>query len=234
MPTTETMELDVEAILGGITSLTKVVFIANPNNPTGSLASRKVLDNLISRCPCLIVVDECYWEFSGVTVSDWINKYPHLLVLRSFSKAFSLAGMRLGYAIGNRHLLEPMYSGMQPFPVNGATQAAGIAALSDLAYMQSNVDAIKGERTRMGTALRSLGFRCYPSTTNFILVESSGIQKTATEIVNTLKAKGIYVWDCTGTAGAGDHHFRITIGSSEDNTLLLNALSSPLNLPKST
>jgi histidinol-phosphate/aromatic aminotransferase/cobyric acid decarboxylase-like protein len=133
--------------------------------------------------------------------------------------------MRLGYAIANRQLIERLYSAMQPFPVNGATQVAGIAALSDLTYMQSNVETIKEELKRVSLVLCSLGFRCYPTATNFILAESSGIKKTATEVVTKLKAKGIYVWDCTGSPGAGEYHFRITIGSSNDNTLLLNALS---------
>lgn len=221
-------ELRADAILDRVSPKTKVVFLANPNNPTGRLASREQIEKVVSRSPSLVVVDECYFEFAGETVIDLLGRYDNLVILRSFSKAFGLAGVRLGYGIGNEALIERLYSAMQPFPVGGAAQAAGIAALSDLDYMRAGIVAVKREVKRLGDELGKLGFLTYPSETNFVLADVSRLGIAATPLVQHLRKSDIYIWDCTGARGAGDRHVRISTGTREDNDLLLTALKAAL------
>jgi len=226
--TTDSLDVMAEQVLASISSATKVVFIANPNNPTGKLAAKDQIESVIANCPCLVVIDECYFEFSGATVIDLIDRYQNLIVLRSFSKAFGLAGMRLGYAIGNEMIIERLYTAMQPFPVSGAAQAVGLAALGDLNYMRSNIQGVKRELARLTSGLEEIGFQVYPSHTNFVLANTFNTDVSASVIVDALNKSEIYIWDCTGTPGAGNNHVRITTGTPEQNDLLVASLKNIL------
>ena len=134
--------LDLDALLANSNSRTKVLFIANPNNPTANLVPRQTLIQILEQMDCLVVVDECYYEICQETVADLIDHYPHLIVLRSFSKSFGLAGLRVGYGLANATLVDYLYRAAQLFPVNKLAIAAALAALQDLSYIQTNINHI--------------------------------------------------------------------------------------------
>jgi len=218
--------VDTSAILAGITPRTKVIFVANPNNPTGHLVAPSSLIALVEKSPCLVVIDECYFEFSGATLAEYVADYKNLLILRSFSKCFSLAGLRLGYCIAREELAGTIHSALQPFPVSGAAQAAGLAALNDLDYARSRIAELVAERQRVARELGSLGFRTHKSVTNFLFVDASAFGLTAREIAVSLREQAVHVHDCTDISGTDHHHFRISLGDRAQNDRLLRNLTA--------
>ena len=162
---TEDFGLDVEAIVEKVTPRTKVLFIANPNNPTANLVARETIIEILDRVDCLVVVDECYYEFCQETVADSIDKYPNLIILRSLSKSFGLAGIRLGYAIANETIIDYLYRVAQLFPVNKLALVAGEIALKDKGYILDNIQKINQEKINLAKELNQLGFIVYPSAT---------------------------------------------------------------------
>ena len=217
--------VDTAAILAAITPRTKVIFIANPNNPTGLLAPPSSLISLVEKSPCLVVIDECYFEFSGATLRDRVGEFRNLLVLRSFSKGFGMAGLRLGYCVGQDEVAGTIHSALQPFPVNGAAQAAGLAALDDLDYARGRIAELIAERQRVARRLASLGFRTHESATNFLFVDASPTGQAARQIAASLREQGVHVHDCTDLPGSDDHHFRISLGDRAQNDRLLRNLA---------
>lgn len=207
---------------------TKVIFLANPNNPTGRLTPRPEVIRLIRESPCLVAVDECYFEFSGVTVADELRNFGNLLVIRSFSKGFGLAGLRLGYCLGEERLIRGMHSAVQAFPVNGAAQAAGLAALEDLDYTRGRIEVLKSERERMAEQLRMLGLRPLESAANFLFVETLATGRTSGEISERLRERGVAIWDGSKAPGGDAYHFRVTVGDRRQNDRLIEELGEVL------
>lgn len=222
---TENFGLNVDDLLEKVTSKVKIIFIANPNNPTGNLIPRNTLVKLIEQVDCLVVVDECYFEISQETVVDLIDTYSNLIVLRSFSKGFALAGLRIGYAIGNEVLIDYLYKVAQFFCVNRLAQVAGIAALNDLPYLHSQIQYVEQERTRLIESLSKLGFTVYPSATNFILIGTKPLNITSNNLVKFLQSKDIYVKNCGFSPGLDDFFFRTSISNYTNNHTLLNVLN---------
>src|SRR6267142_706983 len=150
----------------------RVLFLANPNNPTGTLlqpeAIRKIL-NAATRTA--VVLDEAYTEFSGVTVVPWIRKYPQLFVARTFSKVAGLAALRLGAVIACENSLSLVRRAMPPFPVNLAALVAAEAAIGDRATMQTYVKNVKRLRASLAMELNGLGVKTHPSSGNFLLAD---------------------------------------------------------------
>lgn len=222
---THNFELDVTEILLHISSKVKVIFIANPNNPTANLIPRCQIVELISRVNCLVVVDECYYEFCQETVVDLVDVYPNLIVLRSFSKGFALAGLRVGYAIAPTELASCLRNRAQFFGVNALAQVAAITVLSDLEYYHTQIKLIQHARTSLSHELLELGFEVYPSVTNFLFVGTHKLSISSTYVANSLRAKNIYVKDCTGLPGLDNFYFRTSIGNDNENQLLLSELA---------
>lgn len=218
--------LNADAILAAVTPRTKILYVANPNNPTGEAVPRETIVKFLDALDCLVVVDECYFEFHGETVLDLLPKYPHLFVMRSFSKAFGLAGLRVGYGIGTLQICDYLTRCAQSYSVNRLAQAAAIAALDDIRYATAHIAMVKVERERMREELTRLGFHVYPSATNFLLVNSRGAGKTSTAIADALRERGVFVADFAGFPGLDEYSLRITIGTRDENQLLLKRLTA--------
>ncbi len=225
VPRTADFGLDVAAILAAVTPRTKLIFIANPNNPTANLADRTQLIELLEKTTCLIVVDECYFEICQTTIANEINKYPRLVVLRSLSKGFGLAGLRLGYGITNPQLADYVYRVAQIFPVNQLAISAGIAALQDLDYVKDKLTEIKSERQNLALAMQDLGLQVYRSDTNFLLVNCAPWQLTSAKLVAQLAQQEIWIADFGGKPGLDNYHLRVAIGIPTENQVLLRALT---------
>jgi histidinol-phosphate aminotransferase len=221
---------DVERCLAEAKTTTgpHVMFVANPNNPTGNLVPTKTIEAILGRTDSLVVVDECYYEMCEETVAGLVSKYPNLLVLRSFSKSFGLAGLRIGYCFGSEVIADMLMRADQTFPVNRLAVAAALAALSDLAHVRSWIDCMRKERNRLASELASLGLKVYPSVTNFLLVAWGDAYPSCVDLVNQIREKGVYVCDCTGMPGIHERCFRSSVGTREENGRLARVISTVL------
>lgn len=199
---------------------TRAVWLASPNNPTGDTVDRGAIRALLNELPdALVVVDEAYGEFAGTTVAPWVRRYENLVVLRTFSKAYGLAGLRLGYALLPERL-RPLYEkAASPFPVSRAAAAAGLAVLGDRAHLRRSVEMARRGREFLR---RDIPFRTYPSRANFVLADVSPLR--APDVVEALFRRGLLVRDCSGLEGCGPGHLRITVGTAEQNRRVTAAL----------
>lgn len=200
------------------------VVIANPNAPTsigrGLDFIRGILDN---NRDSVVIVDEAYVDFGGVTAVPLLKEYDDLLITRTFSKSRSLAGMRLGWAMGSPELISALYAtkdSMNSYPVDSIAQAAGVAAIEDEEYFQSTLKRVIATRDRLTRALRSMGFKLPDSQTNFVFATHPDIH--ASEVFGYLKEKDIYVrWFNKPRI---DNYLRITVGTDEETDALIAAL----------
>lgn len=195
----------------------RVFFLANPNNPTGTLVAAGALRRILAAAPYTVVVlDEAYAEFSGFSTLPWVRRYPNLFVARTFSKAAGLAALRLGAVIASRASLEPVRRALPPFPVNLAALVAVEAALRERKTIRSYVRTVQTLRTSLAGALGELGVETFPSAGNFLL---ANFGPPGPALFETLERKGILLRDRSRDIGPG--FVRITIGTpSEMKTLL--------------
>lgn len=210
-----------------------LVWICNPNNPTGTLIPKETIVKILKNTNALVAIDECYYEFSKKTVIDLINKYKNLIVIRSFSKGFGLAGLRLGYIIANRKVIRKIERNRPLFNVNRISAMAGYLALKEKKYYKSVVKNIIAERNRLTKFLTKKGLKVFESDTNFILIKFNNI-KTAKTIYKKLKNKKVYTFpswisEFTGFKGP---FIRITIGTEKEMKVLVKYLNEILNRVK--
>jgi histidinol-phosphate aminotransferase len=169
----------------------------------------------------MVVVDECYYEICGKTVVDLIHEFSNLVVLRSLSKSFALAGLRVGYCISNADVIAFLQRGDQTFTVNRLALIAAESALEDLEYMQRNIAETQRERDILGKGFSELGFLVYPSEANFLLINWE--QVSSSNPVDRLKERKIFVSDFHGKQGL-QACFRTAVGSPEENRALLHTV----------
>jgi histidinol-phosphate aminotransferase len=217
---------DLDAMQRAITEQTRLVFIANPNNPTGTWVEHAALARFIDAVPptTLVILDEAYLEYGrefGVGEGlKWLDAHPNLVLLRTLSKAYGLAGARVGYAVSHPEIAEVLNRLRPAFNVNSIAQAGAIAALADQGHMQRSVAATLGERRRVAAALRERGIEYLPSAANFLLVR---VGPAAAAIFAELLQAGLIVRPVGGYGLA--EHLRISIGLPAQNDLLLSALT---------
>jgi histidinol-phosphate aminotransferase len=203
----------------------RVFFLPNPNSPTGNLLSTRELQRILKAAPrTMVVIDEAYFEFSGVTVIPWIRRYRNLIVTRTFSKTAGLAGLRLGCIFVHREMAAMMRKAQSPYPVNAAALVAAEAAMRDRAFIASTVREVRRGRSELERGLARLKVRHFPSGGNFLLVHFGGRAK---EIVAALARKGILVRDRSSDFG-GEGYVRITLGTLAQTRRLLRALKEIL------
>jgi len=214
------MEFPLEAILTALRKKPRVLFIANPNNPTGTLVREKELRLILQAAThTAVVMDEAYAEFCDFTALPWIHRYPHLFVARTFSKVAGLAALRLGAVIASRHSLAFLRRSMPPFPVNLAALVAAEAAIADRSALRDYVKKVKHLRTWLAAQLQTLGVRSFPSAGNFLLADF-GPQGPA--LFRKLEKQGILLRDRGKDMGAG--FVRITIGTSAEMNRFMQAI----------
>ena len=211
---------DVDAILAAVTPATRMVFIANPNNPTGTLISPNDIRAILQAAThTAVVIDEAYADFSGVTVVPWIQEFPHLFVVRTFSKAAGLASLRLGAVIAHADSLQFLRRAMPPYPVNLAALVAAEAALNDRATIRKYVSATLRIRKDFAAKLSKLGVTAYPSAGNFILADFGPLGPT---LFAKLAHDGILFRERTKEIAPG--FVRITIGTKSEMARTLAAI----------
>lgn len=220
---------DLDAMASRIDATTRLVYIANPNNPTGTWLEAAPLRQFIESVPAnvLVVVDEAYRQYADVPdypdVSEWIGELDNLVLTRTFSKAYGLAALRVGYALSSPDVAEVLNRVRQPFNVNSFALAAAEAALADVAHVEKTVALNRAGMQNLVPACKQLGLRCHPSAGNFLLVDCG---RPAGPLYEALLRRGIIV---RPVAGYGlPNHLRITIGTSEQNDRLIAALQAVL------
>ncbi len=222
------LKVDVDALLAAVTPRTRLLFVANPNNPTGTYLTRDELERLHAelREDILLVVDAAYAEYadpddygSGAELAATEN---NVLILRTFSKIYGLAALRLGWAYGPRHVIEVLHRVRGPFNVNQAAQAAGIAAVRDTGHVAKAKAHNDKWRPWLSEKLGELGLELTPSIGNFVLARFPGGPDMATAAADHLRQSGILVRGM-GSYGLPDC-LRITVGLEDENVALLEAL----------
>jgi histidinol-phosphate aminotransferase len=214
------MKFPLEDVLRGLRRKPRVLFVANPNNPTGTLVERQEIERLLKAAPrTAVVMDEAYVEFSGVTAVSMIHKYPQLFVVRTFSKAAGLAGLRLGAVIAREDSLENLRRAMPPFPVNVAALAAARAAIRDRGTLRGYVREVKRLRTWFDGELKRLGVKTYPSAGNFLLADYG---PEGPRLFQRLERKGFLLRERSKEIGPG--FVRISIGTEQEMVRLRNAI----------
>ncbi|WP_069364857.1 histidinol-phosphate transaminase [Salisediminibacterium beveridgei] len=216
---------DLDAMLDAIDEQTKMVFVCNPNNPTGTYNSSREFMNFIKQVPedVLVISDEAYIEY--VTAEDYpetiplIKDYPNLMILRTFSKAYGLAALRVGFGIANEELIRVIDPGREPFNTNTMGQKAAVAALKDQDFIQSCTKQNHQEMKKYEEFCRESGFHYFPSQTNFILMD---LKKPGSEIFDYLLRRGFITRN--GEALGFPTGIRITLGSPEQNDLIISEL----------
>ena len=220
VPRDENFAVNVGAVKAAINKKTKIVFLANPNSPTGNITSQKdILEIVDTGLP--VIVDEAYYEFSGETVAPLVSQYENLMVLRTFSKWAGLAGLRVGYGLFPPKIAEYLLRTKIPYNVNVAALVAVQESLKDLDYLLGRVKAIVAERERLFGELKKLKFlRPFPSQANFIFC--SVLNGRASEIQQELQRKGILVryFDKPMLRNS----IRISVGKPEHTDALIKAL----------
>ena len=208
----EDLQFPFERLLDAISPRTKIVAIANPNSPSGSLATREQILAIARRAPdAVVLVDEAYFHFFGETVMDLVGSVPNLMVARTFSKAYGLAGLRLGVLAGPLELMKWVRRVLSPYSVNSLALACLPAALEDTEYLDWYVSEVLAARGEFEATLDELRVRRWPSSANFVLVEIGAKHK---EFVRMMSAGGVLVRDRSNDPGC-DGCVRITIGTRE-------------------
>jgi histidinol-phosphate aminotransferase len=221
--------LDLEAMARAITPMTKMVFIANPNNPTATIVTADEVSHFLSRVPArtIVVFDEAYTEFAQgpdfPETLQYVKEGRKVIVLRTFSKAASLAGLRVGYGVADADAIALMNRIRQPFNVNALAQVAALAALEDESHTLECVRMIEAGRHYLYDEFNALGVKYVPSRANFILVD---VGRSASDIFQRLLKEGVIVRPMTpfGMESA----LRITIGTPQENRRLVKALRTVL------
>ncbi len=207
----------------------RVVFVCNPNNPTGTILRTDEVQELLTRTPpeTLVVLDEAYAEFADDPAFPdaiaLLRRHPNLMILRTFSKIYGLAGLRVGYAIASPELTAPLNQVREPFPVDRLAQVAAEAVLEDDGYVRAGLENNRAGKAFLAGALTGLGLRHLPSQANFVFVD---LARPAAQVAERLLERGVIIrpgeiWRLPTWA-------RITIGTPDENTRLIEALSAVL------
>lgn len=220
---------DLTAMQAAINEETRLVFIANPNNPTGTWVNKTALETFLNALPptVLVVVDEAYFEYVDEpdypNSLEWLATYPNLIVVRTFSKAYGLAGLRVGYAIAHPDIADLLNRVRQPFNVNNLALIAASTALKDLVHLEDSLTINRAGMQQLTQAFTQLGLTYIPSVGNFVSVYVGDGAQMYTHLLQagviTRPIGGIYNMP---------HHLRISIGLKEENEQLINALKKLL------
>lgn len=229
VPATADRRHDVDALAKAITTRTKLVFIANPSNPTGTYITRTEMDNLLEAVPdrVLVVVDQAYFEYVEARdypdALDDLRSGSNVIVLRTFSKIYGLAGIRIGYGFSHPDVITVLNRVRSPFNTSQLAQAAGIAALQDMEWADRCRKENLRERTKLEAELRRRGIRFTPSVANFVLVEFGS---DAQAVIKELEKRGVIVRPVggPGLAGCG----RVSVGTQHENERFLAAMDQVL------
>ncbi len=229
-PLDKEFRLDLEDMVKKVTPETKVIFVCNPNNPTGTIVGREEVEKFLSRVPgdVLVVFDEAYCEYVNDdrymdTVDLVKQEIPNIIVLRTFSKIYGLAGLRAGYALGPKNVIASIEKVREPFNVNIFAQAAGAAAITDADHVRNSRETNESGKQYLYREFEKMGLKYTPTEANFIWVDTG---KDSRGLFENLLKKGVIIR--TGNIFGFDSYIRVTIGLREQNERFISALKEML------
>jgi histidinol-phosphate aminotransferase len=226
---TEDYKLNLNGMLEKINKKTKLIFICNPNNPTGKIVSKEELEDFLNNIPeqIVVILDEAYNEYvessdykSGL---EYLRHRKNLIVLRTFSKIYGLAGLRVGYGIADKQLIDLINRVREPFNVNLLAQVAAVASLRDKDYLNKCKQLNSLNKQMLYSNLKHLSLDYVPTEANFILID---LKRDAQVIYKEMLKKGVIIRPCTSFGLP--NHIRVTIGKEEENLIFINALAQVL------
>ncbi|MGB7168290.1 MAG: histidinol-phosphate transaminase [Acidobacteriaceae bacterium] len=224
-PSEDGFRFPLSAMLEAITPATRLIAIANPNSPTGQAVRREDLLRLIEAAPqAAVLVDEAYFHFFGETVIDLVGRVPNVIVARTFSKAYGLAGLRLGVLAASEEAMHWMRRAISPYGVNSVALACLTAALDDEEYLRWYVSEVLASRREFESELQRIGLPFWPSQANFVLVKIGAKHRA---FVEAMRARAVLVRDRSADPGC-DGCVRITLGTQEQTQQAVQALQGSL------
>lgn len=221
-----------EGILEAVTEDVDLVFLCNPNNPTGILTDRKLLIKLLKRAEAgktWVCVDECFLDFvrekEAFTLTGYLAEYPKLVILKSFTKLYAMPGLRLGYVLsGSRELLERMRRAGQPWAVSEPAMEAGLAALEEQNFREQTLALVEGEREQLEAKLKGFGFQVWPGKADYLCFRALG----EPDLHKKLLERGIVIRHCANYQGLTEEDYRVAVRTHEENMRLLEAVEAVL------
>ena len=218
--------LPVGALLAAADERTKLMWLCSPNNPTGNAFPAQEIESLLRRFDGIVVLDEAYMDFTDdeadYSLAKRLDEFPNVIISRTFSKSFGMAGLRLGYAIVPEELADHYWRVRLPFSVNLMAEEAGIAALQDVAFHDETVRVVREGRAWLTGELTKLGCRVFPSQSNFLMFELPADGPNAASLFEDLLRRGIILRPLTSYGLP--RNLRVSVGTAEENTMLINAM----------
>jgi len=229
--------LDIDSVKKNVGDNTRLLFICNPHSPSGKLLDRDIILDLIEFCherKVYVILDENYIDFvdpvEEYTLSHYVDKYENVFVVRSFSKFFGMPGIRIGYGIGCKKLVQKLEAIKQPWCINSLAMIAAREALKDKEYIKKSKVQIRREREKLINLLNEIGLlKVFPSETNFLLVKILKKGVSAKDLKERLAKRGILIRDCGDFHGLDESYFRITVRSAVENSILARTLKRMLS-----
>jgi threonine-phosphate decarboxylase len=229
--------LENEKIKKAVSADTKILCLCNPHSPSGILYDKSEILDLLDFCQkkdIIFSIDENYIEFSDegqkTTMAGMVKEYENLFVIRSVTKFFGMAGIRLGYGIATPSLVEKLENVRLPWSINSLASYATLAAFKDTEFIENTKKTISEEREQLAQNLGIIeGFHVFPSVTNFLLVKMENRKITSTQLKDALARERILIRDCCTFMGLDDHYFRVTVRSAKDNQKLVRTIKEVLS-----
>ena len=217
--------LDTDSVIKSINDRTRLIFLCTPNNPTGGLISEDNIIKILESTSALVVVDEAYFEFAGISNIKLLEDYENLLILRTFSKAMGLAGMRIGYGISNTRIIDYMHRVKPVFSLTRLSHVAALATLSDKDYIKKSVDFSIKSREYLYSKLQQMDkIRVLKSYANYLLMDVRETGMNAGQLTDELLKRGVIVRDCTSFKGLDEYWIRVSVGTMKENDRFIDAL----------
>lgn len=235
LPAENNFVLDIDLLCSRLVDL-DIVFIGNPNNPTGTLLQVNQLEKLLfsaKKAGTMVVVDESFMDFISdnqeYTCRPLLSRYDNLVILYSLTKFYAIPGLRLGFCLTNSKLTIKLHAAKDPWNVNSLAQAAGVAALADKAYQTKSREIIECQKTALYTKLRDLeGVKPFAPAVNYILVDITQSGYTAAEVSQALAVHGVLIRNCANYPGLSPYYMRVAVKLAEQNKILLGHLERVL------
>ncbi|MCQ5340963.1 MAG: histidinol-phosphate transaminase [Candidatus Methanomethylicia archaeon] len=226
--TNEDFDIDVDKVLSQVNKNTKVIFICSPNNPTGKQYEKEKILKIVKEFQGIVVLDEAYADFASYSILMEASRYDNLIVLRSFSKSYGLAGLRIGYGVGNSEIINYLKSAQSPYSVNSIAQEVCRLVLKNKHVYDYFIKLVIDEREYLIAELSTIKeIKVFPSNANFILIKL--LNYSSSYICEKLKNEGILVRD-RGNLPLLENCIRVTVGRKEDNIKFINTLRKILGL----
>jgi histidinol-phosphate aminotransferase len=219
---TPDFQLDVDGL---VRTGAKIHLAPSPNNPTGNCFRQKDVEDLLSRAKGIVVIDEAYGEFAEHSMIPRVNEFDNLIVMRTFSKAYAMAALRVGYAVSNKNVAGMMQCVKIPYSLNKLSEGAAMAALKDQDFVRRSVAIVKEQRPKLSAGMKKLGFEVFPSDSNFIMARSP-IDHAA--LVSGLQKKGVLIRDF-GNRRRTENCVRPAVGTAEMNRMLLEKMAEVID-----